>query len=137
MVIRTISKKGLPIRGGAKDLIGRVQKRGDPTPQKIKIVCTTIFAPNVPFLTHKAHFQTDMKPLIGQCFIRTGVMHPLQNIEGCRCTHPLHPFWRGPCVVKRQKQEMNDNTSVFWTEPALLHRTTRQEYVLGKLCHSK
>ena len=38
------------------------------------------------FLYQKGPFWTDKEPLIGQFFIRRGAMHPLLEIDGCRCT---------------------------------------------------
>ena len=47
---------------------------------------TTFLHQKAPFWTQKAHFQTEIEPLIGQFFIRTGAMHPLLEIDGCKCT---------------------------------------------------
>ena len=74
----------LGIRGGAKDLTGRVHKRFkgkgviDPTSQKFKIVSH--------FLHLKAPLRTEKGPLLGQFFIRTGAMHLSLEIDGCKCT---------------------------------------------------
>ena len=81
-------------RGGAKELTGRVHKifqgkRGDPKPKKFKIVPHFLHH-KAPFLTQKAHFQTEIGPLLGQFFIGTGAMHPLLEIDGCKCTRCTH-----------------------------------------------
>ena len=64
-------------------------KRDDPTPQKFKIVPHFLHH-RAPFLTQKAHFQTEIGPIVGQLFIRTGAIHPLPEIEGCKCTRCTH-----------------------------------------------
>ena len=38
------------------------------------------------FGTQKPHFLTKIGSLIGQFFIRTGAMHPLVEIDWCKCT---------------------------------------------------
>ena len=75
-----------------------------PHPQKFETVPHFLHQ-KVAFWTEKAHFRTEKLPLIGQFFIRTGAMHRLLEIDGCKCT-------RCTCAAAAPAYYTHDNVAL-------------------------
>ena len=66
--------------GGAKVLVGRVHKFIQGQPLNLKIIKCILF------LHKKPTFSDWPRAIAKQIFFGTGAMHPLLEIDGCKCT---------------------------------------------------